>query len=93
MGNHGKNTLQVTLTPSRVSSNSIVSKQLVAQSQPDILQFLIDELSQAIATELDRVVLNGSGVAPIPQGILALPVNPANRYAYSARSPKPRPGR
>jgi HK97 family phage major capsid protein len=30
---------QVTLTPSRISSNSIVSKQLVAQSQPDIEQF------------------------------------------------------
>ena len=32
-------------------------------------------------------MLNGSGVAPIPMGILALPVNPANTYAYSARSP------
>jgi HK97 family phage major capsid protein len=78
---------QVTLTPSRISSNSIVSKQLVAQSQPDIEEFLIDELSAAIATEVDRVVLNGSGVAPIPQGILALPVNPANTYGYNARSP------
>jgi predicted phage gp36 major capsid-like protein len=78
---------QVTLTPSRISSNSIVSKQLVAQSQPDIEQFLIDELSQAIATEVDRCVLNGSGVAPIPQGILVLPVNPASTYAYNARSP------
>jgi hypothetical protein len=77
----------VTLTPSRVSSNSILSKQLVIQSQPAIEEFLIDELGAAIATEVDRVVLNGSGVAPQPQGILALPVNPAGTYAYNARSP------
>lgn len=47
----------VTLTPSRVSSNSIVSKQPVAQSQPAIEESLIDELGQAIATEVDRVAL------------------------------------
>jgi hypothetical protein len=78
---------QVTLSASRISANSIVSKQLVAQAQPDIEQFLIDELSAAIAVEVDRVVVNGSGVAPIPTGILALPVNPANTYNYNARSP------
>jgi HK97 family phage major capsid protein len=72
---------QVTLTASRISANSIVSKQLVLQAQPDIEQFLIDELSQAIATEVDRVALNGSGVAPVPTGILNLPVNPASTYA------------
>jgi HK97 family phage major capsid protein len=78
---------QVTLTASRISANSIISKQLVAQAQPDIEQFLIDELSQAIAVEVDRVVLAGSGTAPVPQGILNLPVNPANTYNYNARSP------
>jgi HK97 family phage major capsid protein len=64
-----------------------IAGQLVLQSQPDIEQFLIDELSAAIATEVDRVVLNGSGVAPQPLGILNLPVNPAGTYAYDARSP------
>jgi HK97 family phage major capsid protein len=78
---------QVTLSASRISANSIVSKQLVAQAQPDIERFLVDELSQAIANEVDRVVVNGSGVAPVPAGILNLPVNPANTYAYNARSP------
>jgi HK97 family phage major capsid protein len=77
----------ITLSPSRIAANSVVSKQLVAQAQPDIEQFIIDDLSQAIATEVDRVVLNGSGVAPVPQGILALPVNAAGNYAYSSRSP------
>ncbi|MBV8176247.1 MAG: hypothetical protein JO151_17020 [Verrucomicrobia bacterium] len=48
----------VTLTSSRVSSNSVVSKQLVAQSQPGIEEFLTDELGQAIATEVDRCVVN-----------------------------------
>jgi hypothetical protein len=78
---------QISLTASRISSNSIVSKQLVDQSQPDIEQFLIDELSTAIATEVDRCVLNGSGVAPQPLGILNLPVNSAGQYNYSSRSP------
>jgi hypothetical protein len=78
---------QITLTPSRISANSIVSTQLVAQAQPDIEQVLIDELNAAIAIETDRVVLNGSGVAPQPLGILNLPVNPAATYAYNARSP------
>jgi HK97 family phage major capsid protein len=78
---------QVVLTLSRISSNSVVSRQLVLQSQPDIEQFLIDELSQAIATEVDRVALNGSGTPPQPQGILSLPVNPAGTFAYNARSP------
>jgi hypothetical protein len=78
---------QITLTPSRISANSIVSKQLVAQSQLDIEQIVIDELNSAIAVETDRTVLNGSGVAPIPLGILNLPVNPASTYAYNARSP------
>jgi len=67
------------MTSSRVSSNSVVSEQLVAESQPGIEEFLTDELGQAIATEVDRCVVNGSGVAPQPQGILALPVNRRTR--------------
>jgi HK97 family phage major capsid protein len=77
----------VTLTPSRISSNSILSKQLVIQSQPAIEEFLIDELGEAIASEVDRVTLAGTGVAPQPLGILSLPVNPASTYLYNARSP------
>jgi len=78
---------QITLTSSRISANSVVSKQLVAQAQPDIEQVIIDELSAAIAVETDRCVLNGSGVAQQPLGILNLPVNAAGTYAYNARSP------
>jgi HK97 family phage major capsid protein len=54
---------------------------------PTSSNFLIDELSAAIATEVDRVVLNGSGTAPQPQGILSLPVNAAGTYSYASRSP------
>jgi hypothetical protein len=78
---------QITLSASRISADSIVSKQLVSQSQVDIERFLIGELSQAIATELDRVALNGSGVSPTPTGILNLPVNAAGSYKYNERSP------
>ena len=64
-----------------------IAGQLVLQSQPDIEQFLIDELSAAIATELDRVVLNGSGVSPQPMEILALTPNATGQYNYAQRSP------
>jgi Phage capsid family len=37
----------VTLTPSRINSNSIVSKQLVVQSQPAIEEFLMDEVRRS----------------------------------------------
>jgi HK97 family phage major capsid protein len=77
----------ITLTASRISANSIVSKQLVAQAQPDIEQIIIDELNAAVATEVDRVALNGSGTAPEPLGILNLPVNASGQYNYASRSP------
>jgi len=54
----------ITLTSTRISAGTIVSKQLLDQSQVDIEAFVINELTNAIATETDRVVLNGSGVAP-----------------------------
>jgi len=77
----------VTLTSTRISANTVVSKQLLDQSQVDIEAFVINELTNAIATEIDRVVLNGSGVAPQPLGILNLPVNSAGNYNYASRSP------
>jgi HK97 family phage major capsid protein len=77
----------ITLTASRISSTATISKQLVLQSQPAIEEFLIAEMGEAIATEIDRVVLNGTGVSPQPAGILSLPVNAPGSYLYSSRSP------
>ena len=78
---------QVLLTPSRIAASTNISTWLVKVSAPDIERAVVNDLSAAIATEVDRVALNGSGVSPEPLGLLNLPVNPAGQYAYSARSP------
>jgi hypothetical protein len=77
----------ITLTSTRITANSVASKQLLDQSQVDIEAFVINELTNAISTEVDRVVLNGSGVGAQPVGILNLPVNTAGNYNYASRSP------
>jgi HK97 family phage major capsid protein len=77
----------VLLAPSRIEAQVLVTRQLLRQSAPDLEKFLIAEISAAIAVEVDRAALNGSGVVPEPLGILNLPVNPAGSYLYSARSP------
>jgi hypothetical protein len=77
----------IVLTPSRITAQSVISRQLLRQAQPDIEQFVIDDLTTSIASEVDKAVLNGSGNPPEPRGILALPVNPASTYNYNARSP------
>jgi len=77
----------VLLTPSRIAASTNISTWLVKVSAPDIERAVVNDLSAAIATEVDRVALNGSGVSPEPLGLLNLPVNPAGQYAYSARSP------
>jgi hypothetical protein len=78
---------QVTLAPSRISGGTNISSWLVKQSSPDIEKFVIGDLTDSIATAVDAAVLNGSGVSPVPLGILNLPVNAAGVYNYASRSP------
>jgi hypothetical protein len=78
---------QVLLQPSRITGNTNISTVLVKTSAPSIEQAVIADLSAAIATEVDRVVLNGSGTGAEPLGILNLPINAAGTYAYDKRSP------
>ena len=77
----------VLLTPSLISTITIVSRQLLIQATPSVSQLVINDISQSIANEIDRICLNGTGVAPQPLGILNLPVNSAGQYLYNLRAP------
>jgi hypothetical protein len=77
----------VILAPSRLESQVLVSRQLVQQSSPDIERYLVADISAAIGVAVDAAALAGSGLAPIPTGLLSLPANPAGTYAYGSRSP------
>jgi HK97 family phage major capsid protein len=76
-----------TLTPSRITATTIVSRQLLRQATPDVERLVIDDITASIANEIDRVVLNGSGTSPEPSGILAMTPNAAGQYKYNLRSP------
>lgn len=61
---------QMTLTPRRVGAWTILSKQLLIQSSPDIERIVRNDLLAACATALDAAAINGAG-SPAPTGILA----------------------
>jgi HK97 family phage major capsid protein len=61
---------QIALTPKRLSTMTIYSRQLVVQSSPDIEALIRSDLAAVMATEIDRAALFGTGVAPQPRGIL-----------------------
>src|SRR6516165_9314784 len=75
-----------TATPKRIQASTVLGRQLVYQSSPDIEAFIANDLANAIAVAVDSAALNGTGVAPQPLGILNYPANPAFSYVYSSRS-------
>lgn len=60
---------QMTLTPRRVGSYTILSKQLLIQSSPDVERIVRNDLLAACATALDAAAINGAG-GTAPTGIL-----------------------
>ncbi|WP_462379566.1 phage major capsid protein [Pseudomonas sp. Marseille-QA0892] len=60
----------VTLTPKHVGGKTEMSRQLIQQSSPDIEQLVREDLSFLIARQIDRAIINGSGTAGEPLGIL-----------------------
>jgi HK97 family phage major capsid protein len=60
---------QVTMSPQRLSARTLFSDLLVRQSSQSVENIVRDDLMKLIATEIDRTVLHGSGVAPEPTGI------------------------
>ena len=75
-----------TAIPKRIQASTIVSRQLVYQSSPDIEAFIAADLANAIAVAVDNAALNGTGVAPQPLGIWNYPANAFGSFVYSSRS-------
>jgi len=61
---------QLLLTPKRIGSWTKYSKQLVAQSSPDVEAFVRNDLLQAIAVGFDLAAIAGTGTGDQPRGIL-----------------------
>ena len=60
----------ITLRPNRLGCLSVISKQLLIQSTPDIEQIVRNDLAAAIALAMDLAAINGSGSGNQPTGIL-----------------------
>lgn len=61
---------QVPMTPKTLGAFSDISRRMMLQSSVDIGAFVMADLRASLGQELDRVVLNGSGVGAQPLGIL-----------------------
>lgn len=60
---------KVSLSPKRFSAFHDYSRQIMFQGSPDVEAMVRDDLSQMLAIEADRVVINGSGSGQ-PTGII-----------------------
>jgi HK97 family phage major capsid protein len=76
----------ITLAAKRITGSTVLSRQLILQSSPDIEEFVKNDLSTAIGVAVDNAALNGTGTAPQPLGILHYPVNASGSYTYASRS-------
>ena len=74
------------MIPKRIKASTVLSRQLVLQSSPDIEAFVANDLSTAIGVAVDNAAFNGTGTAPQPLGILHYPVNASGSYTYASRS-------
>jgi hypothetical protein len=75
-----------TIVPKRISGSTVMSRQLVYQSSPDIEDFVANDIANAIGVAVDNAAINGTGTAPQPMGILHYPVNTPGSYTYASRS-------
>jgi hypothetical protein len=75
-----------TIIPKRISGSTVISRQLVYQSSPDIQDFVANDIANAIAVAVDNAAINGSGTAPQPLGILHCTPNASGSYVYANRS-------
>ena len=85
-GDNDQNLDSFTLSAKRITGSTVLSRQLILQSSPDIEAFVANDLTAAIGVAVDNAAINGTGVAPQPTGILTVPANAAGSYVYSERS-------
>jgi len=62
---------QVTMTPKTLGAYTDITRQMMVQSSPDIEALVRDDLTSAMALEIDRLGLYGSGSNGQPTGINA----------------------
>jgi hypothetical protein len=74
------------IAPKRISGSTVLSRQLVHQSSPDIEDFVANDIANAIGVAVDNAAINGTGTAPQPLGILHYPANTSGSFAYASRS-------
>jgi HK97 family phage major capsid protein len=60
-----------TIIPKRISGSTVVSRQLVYQSSPDIEAFISNDIATAIAVAVDNAAINGTGTAPHYRPVLS----------------------
>jgi HK97 family phage major capsid protein len=60
----------VGLTPLRGGTYVDISKQMLIQSSPDAEALVRDDLNKIAALGIQAAAINGSGTAPIPEGVL-----------------------
>jgi HK97 family phage major capsid protein len=77
----------ISLSPKLIAGQTIVSNQLIRQSSPDIENFIIKDISDAIAVQIDQAALFGSGSATVPKGIMSYSANAPGSFAYGLRAP------
>lgn len=58
------------MTPKRLGAYTPISLQLLQQSSIDIENFVRRDLENAVGQALETAAFNGSGTAPVPEGIL-----------------------
>lgn len=62
---------QVAMTPKTVGAFTDIARRLLLQSSLDVEQFVRADLAAALALEIDRVGIHGTGASNMPTGILA----------------------
>lgn len=63
----------ITLQPKTVGAYSDVSRQLMLQALPAIDTLVLTDLAESVALQVDAAILNGSGSAGQPTGIINWP--------------------
>ena len=61
---------QIALAPNSIGARQIFTRELAVQSTPAIEGLVRSDLANAIASEIDRVAINGSGSGNEPAGVL-----------------------
>jgi hypothetical protein len=77
----------ISMSPKLIAGQTIVSNQLIRQSSPSIEAFVIRDISDAIAVQIDKAALFGAGSATVPKGIMSYSANAPGASAYGLRAP------